>query len=65
MKWDFMIVLQDGSLPSVWEEAKGIRKLEPEQVFEQTHNGRTQKCWWVNVHPVRVRSQRKALSEPR
>jgi len=46
--WDFMIVLQDGSLPSVWEDVKGIRKLEPGQVFERTHNGRVQKFWWVN-----------------
>ena len=27
--WDFMIVLQDGSLPTVWEEIEGLQKLEP------------------------------------
>jgi hypothetical protein len=24
--WDFMIVLQDGSLPSVWEEIEGLKR---------------------------------------
>ncbi len=28
--WQFMIVLQDASLPSVREEYEGLRKLEPE-----------------------------------
>jgi hypothetical protein len=48
MKWDFMIVLQDGSLPSVWEEAEGLQKLDPGQLVEQTHDGRAQKFWWAN-----------------
>jgi hypothetical protein len=26
--WDFMIVLQDKSLPSVWEDYEGLKKIE-------------------------------------
>ncbi len=29
-KWKFMIVLKDGSLPSVWQEAKGLMRLDTE-----------------------------------
>jgi len=47
-RWEFMIVLQDESLPNVWEEANGLRKLHPEQVHTQTWNGRYQTFWWVN-----------------
>ncbi|MEW6622682.1 MAG: hypothetical protein AB1420_06080 [Bacillota bacterium] len=27
-KWEFMIVLKDKSLPSVWEEAEGLMRLD-------------------------------------
>jgi len=47
-RWDFMIVLQDESLPNVWNEANGPHKLHPEQVHTQTWNGRRQNFWWVN-----------------
>lgn len=46
--WDFMIVLQDESLPNVWREANGLHKLHPEQAHTQTWNGRRQAFWWVN-----------------
>jgi len=46
--WEYMIVLQDGSLPSVWEEAKGLHKLQPEQTLERQWKGRRQSFWWVN-----------------
>ena len=32
-RWDFMIVLQDKSLPSVWEEYEGLKKLETDNRF--------------------------------
>jgi hypothetical protein len=46
--WQFMIVLQDGSLPSVWEEAAGLGKLQPENTLERTWGNRRQRFWWVN-----------------
>jgi len=47
-KWQFMIVLKDDVLPSVWEEAKSLRKLEPEQRLEQIWGDRKQHFWWAN-----------------
>ncbi len=46
--WDFMIVLQDDSLPSVWEEFEGLKKLQPENQFKQTWGIRTQRFRWVS-----------------
>jgi hypothetical protein len=46
--WQFMIVLQNNSLPAVWEEARSIKGLEPQQQFEQTWGDRRQHFWWVN-----------------
>lgn len=46
--WQFMIVLQDSSLPQVWEEAAGLRKLQPENTLERTWGDRRQCFWWVN-----------------
>jgi hypothetical protein len=48
-RWEFMIVLQDGSLPSVWEEYRGLVKLlEPEEQHQMSFNGRDQRFHWVN-----------------
>jgi len=47
-KWDFMIMLKDGSLKDVWANAKGLRKLEPENVKIQIYGNRGQKFWWAN-----------------
>lgn len=46
--WDFMIVLQDKSLPSVWEEYEGLKKLETENRFNTTWGNRRQSFQWVN-----------------
>jgi hypothetical protein len=46
--WDFMIVLQDNSLPSVWEEYEGLRKLEPHHQLQWTWGNRRQRFQWVN-----------------
>jgi hypothetical protein len=46
--WDFMIVLQDGSLPSVWEEIAGLKDLQSENRLNQSWGERTQHFWWVN-----------------
>lgn len=49
-KWKFMIVLKDGALPSVWQEAKGLMRLDTEREHrhERTWQGRRQTFRWVN-----------------
>jgi len=46
--WDFMIVLQDASLPTLWEEIKGLDKLEPPPRWEQKWGDRRQRFRWYN-----------------
>ena len=46
--WQFMIVLKDGSLPSVWEEYRGLLRIEQNNVHRQEWNGREQHFCWVN-----------------
>ncbi|MBC7342452.1 MAG: transposase family protein [Clostridia bacterium] len=46
--WDFMIVLPSNCLKSVWEDAFGIHKLEPEQTRTHQWGDRTQNFWWAN-----------------
>jgi len=46
--WDFMIVLQDKSLPSVWEEVQGLRALQPDNRLQRTWGTRHQRFCWVN-----------------
>jgi hypothetical protein len=46
--WQFMIVLQDGSLPAVWSEFNGLIKLEPNNRVTMTWGGRRQVFRWVN-----------------
>ena len=46
--WDFMIVLQDDSLPSVWEEVHGLRELQEKNQLDRTWGDRRQHFWWVN-----------------
>ncbi len=46
--WDFMIVLKDDSLPSVWEEFHGLRRLKPKQLHNQNWGKRSQQFQWVN-----------------
>jgi len=47
-RWDFMIVLQDKSLSSVWEEYEGLKKLEAKNYFNMTWGNRRQRFEWVN-----------------
>jgi len=46
--WQFMIVLQNGCLPSVWEEYEGLRQLQPENRQNQLWGNRRQHFVWVN-----------------
>jgi hypothetical protein len=47
-KWDYMMVLQDKSLKSVWEEYEGLKKLETDNHFFMTWGNRKQHFEWVN-----------------
>jgi hypothetical protein len=46
--WDYMVVLQDKSLPSVWEEYEGLNKLEGNNHLSTTWGNRRQSFHWVN-----------------
>jgi hypothetical protein len=46
--WDFMVVLQDKSLKSVWEEYYGLLKLLPENCHRRNWGNRRQCFRWVN-----------------
>jgi hypothetical protein len=47
-RWQYMIVLQDGNLPSVWEEVEGLHKLQTRNYLNRTWGNRKQRFWWVN-----------------
>ena len=47
-KWNYMIVLKDDSLKSVWSDAKGIMKLEPENRLSVRWGDRDQEYQWAN-----------------
>ena len=46
--WDFMIVLKDGSLASVWEEYFSLRNYQDENQKRQNWGERSQHFQWVN-----------------
>ena len=46
--WDFMIVLQNDSLPSVWEEMEGLKDQQPENGLHRNWGDRRQHFRWVN-----------------
>lgn len=46
--WDYMIVLKDDSLPSVWEEFKGLGELLQQNTLEMKWGNRRQQFRWVN-----------------
>lgn len=46
--WEFMIVLQNDSLRSVWEDYEGLRKLLPENNHNMKWGKKKQHFKWVN-----------------
>jgi len=47
--WHYLIVLQDGSLPQVWEEYRGLKRLLTEEERHlQIWGDRRQQFHWVN-----------------
>ena len=47
--WDFMIVLQDGSLPSAWEQYHSLRHEQEQNRLQQNWGERIQHFQWVNA----------------
>jgi len=47
-KWQFMIVLKDDCLKSVWEEFEGLQKLQTKNHYKMHWVNRRQRFQWVN-----------------
>lgn len=47
-RWQYMIVLKEGALPTVLQEFEALAGFEPEQLRTLTWNGRIQEFSWVN-----------------
>jgi len=47
-RWDYMIVLKDNCLKEVWQEARGLMKLEPGNSYECYWGDRHQTYQWAN-----------------
>ena len=61
--WQFMIVLQDKSLSSVWEEFYGLRQLEKNNRFAMKWGNRKQLFEWINhIHYYYDKNQKKRLT---
>ncbi len=64
-KWDWMIILKDASLSSVWQEANSLRQFHdsesnPERYRKKrTWANRSQAFWWVNQIEYEYKHERK------
>lgn len=47
-RWEFMMVLQDGSLPGVWEEYELLKAAGPTEEHRMKWGDREQRFHWVN-----------------
>jgi len=47
-RWDYMIVLKDESLATVWREYNALQGLEPQNIFKMKWGNREQSFKWVN-----------------
>jgi hypothetical protein len=54
-----MIVLQDASLASVWEEVAGLRLVQPHHHLDRTWGDRRQHFWWRPGPSCPERSRRE------
>jgi len=57
--WQFMIVLPDKCLPSLWQEVEALKALTPQHRYHQRWQGRKQQFWWVNEIDYRYHSDHK------
>lgn len=46
--WQFMIVLKDKDLKTVWRDVDGLRPLQSNNSHKRTWGDRHQQFWWVN-----------------
>jgi len=61
--WQFMIVLKDKSLPTVWEEFHGLKQLEKNNRFAMKWGNRKQAFEWINnIHYYYAENQKKRLT---
>jgi hypothetical protein len=60
--WQFMIVLPDKCLPSLWQEVEALKALKPHPGYHQHWQGRAQQFWWINEIDYRYDSDQKALT---
>jgi hypothetical protein len=47
--WQFMIVLKDKDLPTVWREVEALKALQSENQLKRTWGKRRQHFFWVNA----------------
>jgi hypothetical protein len=59
--WQFMIVLPDQCLPSVWEEVEALKPRQAHHRQCQTWRGRQQHFWWVNDITYSYANDRQCL----
>jgi hypothetical protein len=46
--WQYMIVLKDSCLKSVWEEFNSIKTIQSDNIYSMIWKGRKQKFYWIN-----------------
>jgi len=61
-RWQFMIVLQDNSLPSVWNEYEILKKLVKNNKAKMTCGNRKQVFQWVNEIEYRYENEKKIIN---
>lgn len=59
-KWDYMIVFKEGSIPSVWNDALGIMKLDTENRLKVFWGERLQYYAWANDIEYEYKSNNKS-----
>jgi len=60
--WQYMIVLPDNCLSTVWQEVEGLRPLQAENQHGRSWRGRRQQFWWVNQIRYEYQNNRKSLA---
>ncbi|RLB93978.1 MAG: hypothetical protein DRH26_02430, partial [Deltaproteobacteria bacterium] len=49
-RWDYMIVLKDESLTSVWRKYNALQSLEPQNIFKMKWGNRKQMVFVILIH---------------
>ena len=62
-KWEYMIVLQDKCLSSVWKKFRGLRPLQSHNEHSNIYRGREQHFYWVNgIHYAHANGEAVLIS---